>query len=181
MDDSITMQQRQKQRQFVRVACGRPRGQRAVVDSASTRRCVHAASTGDGTRPGDDGVVNGCRRPSNGDADALDVVPSRRGATTVQRPLLSSTPLRRQFTVDGGPLGLTTPEVVTPTRLTDSTNSISRQTIRRDVRSYDRILQQLRSESRVSVDVRTHVGHSDPRTMREKQRRETAQAQRTLP
>jgi len=84
--------------------------------------------------------------------------------STAQRPLLSSTPPRRQFTVDGGPLGLTTPEVVTPTPLTDSTISVSRQTIRRDVRAYDRLLQKLRSESLVSVDVliisTTHVCRS---------------------
>jgi len=57
--------------------------------------------------------------------------------STVQRPLLSSTPPRQQFTVDGGPLGLTTPEVVTPTHLTDSTSSFSRQTIETSVRTKD--------------------------------------------
>jgi len=57
MDDNGTIQQQQKQRQFVRTACSRPRDQRAVLDSTSTRRCIFMASTGDDTRPGNDGVV----------------------------------------------------------------------------------------------------------------------------
>jgi len=131
MDNSSTKRQRQEYRQFVRS------GLRSSTQLR--RRCVLAASTATAPDPVTTASWNGCRRPTNGDADALHVVLSRRGTSTAQRPLISSTPQRRQFTVDGGPLGLTTPEVVTPTRLTASTSSISRQSIRQNVRSCEQI------------------------------------------
>jgi len=139
MDDSSTKRQWQEQRQFVRSGLrstpGSARGCRLGFDvGASSRRPRATASD-----PTTTASWNGCRRPNNGDADAPHVVLSRRGASTAQRPLISSTPQRRQFTVDGGPLGLTTPVVVTPTRLTASTSSISRESIRQNVRSCKQI------------------------------------------
>ena len=96
---------RQEQRQFVssglRSTPGSARGRRLGLDvGASSRRPRSPDSTTAAS-------WNGWWRPTNGDAGAPHVVLSRRGASTAQRPLTSSTSQRRQFTVDGGPLRLT--------------------------------------------------------------------------
>jgi len=139
MDDSSTKRQRQEQRQFVRSGSrstpGSARGRRLGFDVGASSRRTRATAPDRSTTAS----WNGCRRPNNGDADAPHVVLSRRGTSTAQRPLISSTPQRRQFTVDGGPLGLTTQEVVAPTRLTASTSATSQQDIRQNVRSGEQI------------------------------------------
>jgi len=107
MNYSSTKRQRQEQCQFVRSGLwstpGSARGRRLGFDVGASSRRPRATAPG----PTTTALWNGCRRPTNGDTDAPHVILLRRGASTAQRPLISSTPKRRQFTVDGGPLGLT--------------------------------------------------------------------------
>ena len=91
---------------------------------------------------------------NDGDAGALHVVHSRRGASSAQRPPSSSASQRRQLTVDGGPLRMSAkrrkwsrPFV---TRL-QSTRHVDR--ISKDVCSRRQICSKLLEKRAFSVDV----------------------------
>ena len=166
MDDNSTKRQRQEQRQ------------RAVDPGVSARSSAWLRHVGAFSRrpratapgPATTASWNGCRRPNNGDADALHVVDSAASATQLHTSVTTVHCRRRTTWVDDAGSGHAHSSHGFH-QLVQSTNNSSRRPFVRQITS------KLRSESRVSVDVRiisaTHAcGLSDPQTMREKQQRE---------
>ena len=148
MDGSSTKRQRQEQRQFVRSGLRSTRGQRAVVGLALTPvrpRGVHGRRH-QAQQRWRRGTVVGDQTSAT---PTLHVVLWRRGMSTAQRPLISSTPATtvhcRWWTtwVDNAGSGHAHSSHRF-TQLVQSTNSSSRRPFVRHITS----------ESHVSVDVR---------------------------